>query len=304
MEPTIFHESWWLDIATEGRYSVAEVVASGRVVGRLPYTLCRKFGIIYATLPPLTYFIGPAVDTGEGSASRRHNKYHDITRELISKLPPTHFFKIKCQHGVPDVLAFQENKFHSSVQFTYEIPPGSTDEVWKNMRQKARRQIRAGQDRHVVAPLEDPPEFIRFYQKNLDAQGKKSYMALDVCGRLIEACLARGRGRIWAARDKTGALAAAVFCPWDASASYYLMTTRAPESDHTAVSAPIWESIKDAMTRGLMFDFEGVGNAGSVPFFAGFGGTVSPRYVVTRAHLPIRLFFEMRNRLRENSWFS
>jgi hypothetical protein len=33
--PTIFHEDWWLEAATGGRFEVAEVAAGGRVVGRL-----------------------------------------------------------------------------------------------------------------------------------------------------------------------------------------------------------------------------------------------------------------------------
>ena len=38
LTPTIFHESWWLDIATEGRYEVVEVTQNGEVLGRLPYS--------------------------------------------------------------------------------------------------------------------------------------------------------------------------------------------------------------------------------------------------------------------------
>ena len=37
LAPTIFHEHWWLDIATGGRYDRVEVVSNGKCVGWLPY---------------------------------------------------------------------------------------------------------------------------------------------------------------------------------------------------------------------------------------------------------------------------
>jgi len=42
--PTVFHEEWWLDAATGGRYSIAEVKAGDKTVGRLPYLVRSRFG--------------------------------------------------------------------------------------------------------------------------------------------------------------------------------------------------------------------------------------------------------------------
>ena len=42
--PTVFHEDWWLDAATDGNFSVVEVMSGGRTVGRLPFTMTSRRG--------------------------------------------------------------------------------------------------------------------------------------------------------------------------------------------------------------------------------------------------------------------
>lgn len=46
--PTIFHEHWWLDIATGGRFDIAKVTQAGKTVGWLPSIQCQsKHGALY-----------------------------------------------------------------------------------------------------------------------------------------------------------------------------------------------------------------------------------------------------------------
>jgi hypothetical protein len=106
--------------------------------------------------------------------------------------------------------------------------------------------------------------------------------------------LARDSGRIYAARQSDGTIVAAVFCAWDTSTAYYLMTTRTLASGNSAVTLLLWKAISDATARGLIFDFDGVASAGAVLFYAGFGGQVQPRYIVSKGSD----FLQMLNRLR------
>src|SRR4030088_134044 len=100
LAPTIFHESWWLDVATDHRYSVAEVSSGGKLVGKFPYLLIRRKGLSHIVMPTLTHFLGPALVEGEGSANTRFLRKFNITRELIAKLPPAIAYEIKCHAGV------------------------------------------------------------------------------------------------------------------------------------------------------------------------------------------------------------
>jgi hypothetical protein len=139
--------------------------------------------------------------------------------------------------------------------------------------------IRRAQEQYEVVPLDDPGAFIDFYAHNLQ---QKSYLDLSVCGKIIESCLTRQRGRILAARSRNGDLVAANFCAWDARSSYYLMSTRANNAGNGAGSLLVWKAILDATSRELMFDMDGLASEGGILFFAGFGAEVRPRYVAER----------------------
>jgi hypothetical protein len=303
LTPTIFHEDWWLDAATDGAYKVAEVSTGGSVVGRLPYCLGRKLGLKWGALPALTHFLGPAVDEGEGGINRRFIRRLEITRDLIRQLPDAHFLRIKCHRAVREVIAFQEQKFRTSVQFTYEVHPAAKDTLWSNFRHERRRVILKAEALLDIAPFDDPEVYLRFYLANLKEKGIKSKLNETACLRLIKASMERGRGQILAAKDKKGDLQAAIFCVWDAGAVYYLMTTRTASSDNGAVSALIWRVIQDAAQQNLIFDLDGLATPGSIMFYAGFGATVEPRYVATKMSFPVTMAREALTLLGHEQYF-
>ncbi len=292
LAPTIFHEQWWLDIATGGRYDVVEVENNGKRVGWLPYFMQNKFGLKFSIPPQMTHFLGPAVE-GADEDAQAYNRAC-ITRELIAKLPPAAIYHYKCHRDVTDVTAFQLERFATSVQFTQELPPQSEDMLWKNMRKKKRTQIRRAQDLLTLTTIEDPELFWSFYVANVEQRGLHNYYVKSDVVRCIEQCLIRDRGRVYAAWDKSDDLIASIWCVWDRACAYYFMSSRRAGAHDGAVSVLLWQAIKEANQRGLMFDFDGFSNNESVAFFAGFGGHVAPRYKATRTSALGRLVWEVR----------
>jgi len=283
LAPTIFHEEWWLDAATMGRYAIAEVSANGRTVGRLPYVLRRRFGLQGVWTPPMTYFLGPAVDEGAGSPNCRFLRKLEITRELIQKLPQASWQCVRCHRGVTDVIAFQELAFRTYVQFTNELEPRPAKNLWSQLRNKTRNVIRRAQEQFDVVECLDIDEFIYSYVKNLDARRVQNTLDLSACRRLLQAAQERSRGRIVTARNAKNEMVAANFCAWDAGASFYIACTRNAAAGNGATSLLLWDSIQHAARRNLIFDFAGIGNRGSILHYAGFGAAIAPRYVAVRA---------------------
>jgi Acetyltransferase (GNAT) domain len=300
LTPTIFHEDWWLTAATNGAYEVVETSLGDKVVGRLPYFRKKFYGMNWGALPALTHFLGPAVDEGPGSINTRFIRRLEITRELILKLPPASFTRIKCHRGVPDVIPFQEQKWRTNVQFTWEVEPAPEETLFMNLRNKPRNAIR----RAEFFQLDDPNEFIRFYSANLAAKGIKSNIDLDAALRIITAALSRSRGQMMVAKAKVdGALHAATFYAWDSHSLYYLMSTRNENGHSGAMAALVWHAIRDAAARKLVFDFDGLATPGSIMFYAGFGGSVQPRYVATRMTIPVRIANAVRGLMDKEQFF-
>ncbi len=303
LAPTIFHEAWWLDIATGGRYEMAEVRSGGKRLGWLPYFLQRQFGLKFSIPPRMTHFLGPAVDAGGGGMEAEAHQRACVTRELLAKLPPATLYHYKCGRNIGDAVAFQLENFATSVQFTQELMPLPADMLWRNMRKKKRSQIRRAQEVLAVSGLDDLELFWRFYVENLERRGLRNYYVRNDILRGLEQSLSRQRGQIYAARDRAGALAAAIWCIWDSACAYYFMSSRTARAHDGAVSLLLWEAIKDAAQRGLIFDFDGFSNHESVAFFGGFGGSFQPRYRATRTSTFGRLIWEVKELRRANRFF-
>jgi hypothetical protein len=303
LTPTIFHETWWLETATGGRYGKVESSEDGHVVGRMPYFLDRRLGMTLSLMPPLTHFLGPAVDDGKGSVNTRFLRRLAITRDLIQSLPRVAYFSQKLHRGVSDVLAFQSEGYDSSVQFTHEIAPQTEAAIWNGLRHKTRNKVRNAENDFVIDIIDDPDQFIRFYADNLTARHMESDINLPICRALIAGSLARDCGRIYAARRRDGSLAAAAFCAWDQRSAYYLMSTRAPDSGNNIATLLLWSAIKDATGKGLIFDFDGVPSAGAVVFYASFGAAIQPRYIVSTSGKFLRVANTLRLTVVKRSKF-
>ena len=286
--PTVFHNRWWLEAATGGDYEETEVRSEGRIVARFPYVIQRRYGgHRLCTMPELTHFLGPAIDTGRSSAANRGLKQFQITRELLAKIAPASGFYHKLHRGISDTLAFEEAGCTTMVQFTYEIAPQPESHTWHGMRDKTRNVIRRAQERWQVVTIDDPDAFSAIYETNLRRRGLVNHQRRipAVCA----ATLAHNQGHVLAVVDGNGAAQGAIFVAWDHQSAYYLLATRAPKSDNGVMSLLVWHAIQDAAARGLIFDFDGLGTAGSRLFYAGFGGRIVPRYIVSRYSLSHRL---------------
>jgi hypothetical protein len=68
---------------------------------------------------------------------------------------------------------------------------------------------------------------------------------------------------------------------WDQDVEYYYLSTRRLGSLNGATSLLIWNALLHASMNGLIFDMDGL-SIGNRLLVTGFGGTISPRYVVWR----------------------
>ncbi len=300
--PTIFHQRWWLDTVTGGDYREAVVNSGGARVGWFPYVL-QKVAIGHALcgMPVLTHFLGPGIDDGRGAACNRILRRAEITRELLSQLPPTSGFWQVMHRGTSDTLAYQEMGFTTAVRFTFDVMPAAAPAMWRNMRDKTRNVIRRAQEQLRVVEWRDAGAFAAHYTDNRERAGVHSHYSRALIERVSQAAISRGQGRILAAEAADGTPMAAILYVWDSQAAYYLMTTRRPDAHNGAVSLLLWDAMQDVAGRGLVFDFEGVVTSGSSLFFTGFGGVVSPRYVVSRFSFGHRLAGRVANPFRRRA---
>jgi hypothetical protein len=287
--PTIFHEPWWLESATQGRCEQVEIALGGVIVGRLPYIKFRENGLSSIGMPTLTHFLGPAIDYGSGNSTTRQLRGLSIVSDLLAALPSVSGgVWIKLHAGITDTIAFQEAGFRTDVQFTTEIAPDAEEALWSRMRDKTRNVIRRAQERFTIAAESDPERFLAFYLDNLRHRGLKNTYHMPSVEAVIAECIRLDRGKIRVALDEGGAYNSAIFTVWDRRAQYYLMSTRSHDAGNGATSMLLWDAIKSAAENNLVFDFDGARHSADAKFFAGFGGAFRPRYWVWKSSLASR----------------
>jgi hypothetical protein len=296
---TIFHEPWWLAAASDGAYEETIYTAGNKVIGRLPYLRQRKIGWQTAlVMPAMTHVLGPSLslDVNASDQSRSLRRF-TICAALIEQLPPAGHIWFALNRHETDSLAFEAAGFSTAVDFTLDIAPNTPEALWRGMRDKTRNVIRRAQERLAVQPIDSPALFLDFYEENLRKRALRNRFDRRIRGNLMAECLERGRGRILFALDAKGDPQAAIFTAWDHEAEYYLMSTRAPESGNGAISLLIWTALQKAAACGRIFDLDGIDSRTNHMLLTGFGGTVRPRYLVSRTSTTFQVAQSVKSRI-------
>ena len=280
----LFHEPWWLDAVTGGQYHEAQVSRGGQIVGRLPYILTRQSGFVVSRLPPFTHVLGPVVHPGAGKPQTVLLRRMSIIRELLDQLPKVTYFKQALGLSLADGLAFQHHGFEVAPQYTFQIDGReSLSELWSDVHSKTRQHIRRAEEKFTVVSLQDPKAFTDFYADNVRRAGLRSFIDFTTFPAMFLAAHQRGCGEILCANWPDGKPAAMVVLVWGGGRMYYLMSTRARDKgDNGSINLLIWEGVKRAHERGLVFDLDGVTTSGTSRFLSGFGGQFAMRLIVQR----------------------
>jgi hypothetical protein len=283
MAYSIFHEPWWLDIVTDGRWKTARVMHGNVLLGEMPYYLARKGMWQVSRLPPLTRTLGPVImPMGLEPAHELRHRLR-VTSQLIEQLPHVSSFFQVFDYRLQDALAFASRGFTISARYTFQIAPDSLPtELWARMNCKTRNVIRSGLDALTVAPLDKANEFLNFYERNLSLRSRQNAYGSATMQALVHAFIERGAGCLLGAYESGSRLAGAIGVVWDRDTAYFLLSTRAPSSHNGAVSLLLWTAIRNALSRHLTFDFDGFSCVSTFNFLNGFGGSITQRLGVER----------------------
>jgi hypothetical protein len=282
---SIFHEPWWLDIATDGQWGEARVEQDGSVLGRLPYPCARFYGLRIATMPRLIPALGPAIAALPGKAATTLRRRLDIINALIDQLPEFAYFEQVFDPRVNDAAGFVFRGFIAGTCDCFRIPQGyGPQDVWSRMETGRQQEILDAAGEFRSGPVDDVEELFR-----LDRAVVRGGNAAERLRSLSRVIGERGVGVILGARDRVGTLRAAIVLVWDSVAAYRLIGVRGANVPDAAESMLLWEAMQIVLPQGRAFDLGAVGSPASLRFLAGFGDYLTPRVGVHRASRQYRL---------------
>jgi lipid II:glycine glycyltransferase (peptidoglycan interpeptide bridge formation enzyme) len=279
----VFQQQWWLDAVTGGQFGEVTVKADNTVVGWLPYFARRRWGFDVSPMPFLTHTLGPVITPGTGNAVNEFLRYNSITRQLLEKLPKLDHFRQVLPPGDSSALGFIEYGCHVRVQFTFIADCSDLDGAWTSMRDKTRNLIRRAEEQNPVDAAGDLDEFLRFYADNCRTRGKVNHYDDPRTRIALSQAQARDQCRIYLYRNRaTRAVDAGIVVVWDSRYMYFLLSARRADAHSGAVSLLLWHAMREAQSRGIAMDFDGVISTGTYRFLSGFGGRLAHRHVAEK----------------------
>jgi hypothetical protein len=275
---SIFHEPWWLDIATGGNWQKASVMHGNQLLGEMPYCITRKGMWRVCRLPPLTRTLGPVIASLASDPAHQFRHELRVMSQMIEQLPEVdNFFQVFDYH-VHDAIAFALHGFTVTARYTFQISPQhNAAALWARMDPRTRNVIRSAERVLKVATIDDPAAFLSFYEANLESQARHNAYGSAAMGELVRAFVERAAGRLLGAYTSDGRLAGAIGLVWDQQTMYFLLSTRARGSHNGTMSFLLWSAIQDSINRRLTFDFDGFSGPATFSFLNGFGGSLTQR---------------------------
>jgi len=182
---SLFHEYWWLEAATAGRFLEVRVRHGDHLAGRLPFCVVKRNGLRHLCMPDFTHVLGPLVNSGDGKQQTRMMNRLSTVESLIKRLPPFDSFNIVTDASLDDGLtavdglAFQSHGFRVGYQFTFHLDCRADLKILQaGMESRVRQNIRRAEERFAVETVDDPHRFISFYLDNLRKANRNSYCHL------------------------------------------------------------------------------------------------------------------------------
>lgn len=266
-QSSIFCQPWYLDAVADGAWRLLTLGGDhGELEAAWPVVIEQRDDRPHVVVPPMTQKLGMILRPsggGENYAEQLagdHELIHRLLQELYKLCPDLASFNHSFHENFPSHLPFQEEGFEQTTRYTYLLHDlQDPDRLWQEMRPRARAAIRKARKAglEIVSDI-DFETFLTLNDLTFKRQGLTPPVPHDVLRRLDRACGERGCRRIFAARDRSGRLHAAVYIAWDNGTAYQLMLGSDPElRSANGPTLAIWHAIRFAAEVADTYDFEG-----------------------------------------------
>ncbi|MBK8349308.1 MAG: hypothetical protein IPL08_17475 [Saprospiraceae bacterium] len=120
----IYFQKWWLDLAYgEENWTYITVSNSdGFIIGLLPLSIKKKWGIKIITMAKDTHYGGPFIIFDKDRKPDSHLSYaHDIIERLLDQIPNVSFIYFQLYTSFSSVLPFYWKKYKLGFSYTYQL---------------------------------------------------------------------------------------------------------------------------------------------------------------------------------------
>lgn len=271
--------NWWNEVV-KTNWELAMVTKGDQVQAVWPYYL-RKKGPWKVIAPAyFTPYAGPwLIYPGGQKPSSRVSYENKLYQALIEQLPKVAEIEQQMPLNLTNGLPFLWNGFQESVGYTYLLDLSLSEaELWSNLRENIRRQIKKAEKTTKVGKTDDSALIEKRFKATFKQQGNAYPIGDDqFIARMLTFMEKNKMGEALTASSADEAHTVLVSLR-DAQSAYYLLgAADARYKNSGAMSLLMWKSILAAKEAGCMiYNFEGSVIPSIEKFIRGFGGELCP----------------------------
>ena len=258
----LFFQPWWLDAACGPDHWYPLCHPTEALIW--PVFLRQKGPFRYLTMPPLTPRLGtcPPQLPSDADWTELRRLFPGLIyclQHFSTEIPPK-----RAENGV------LTPRHHYSIERT-----GDTGILWDNTHTLARRHIRKSEQLLTLQPNADPDQLYALMQRSLARHGVSHLLSPARFRLMVEASLTAGQGAVWAAKDDSGQIHAAIWLVWDHQSVYYLAGGLDDRIRQVGASRwLLWKGME--LAQGRRFDFGGGMSPSVGQVYASLGGQITP----------------------------
>ena len=276
---SIFHESWWVEIVSNGQWGE---VSYDSKFGKVKFCYAtrvrgRFFREIYT--PPLTPYSGIYFELNQPiDQTTKFKLLAEAVPELVGQLPKYFRLKINCLPQFDWWSPLYWQGFGQHTRYTSILQDiGDHETIWQGFSSTLKRNIKKAEKQLQIEFASNAELLYGLFKATLENQGRSPGYPFQTLRRVFDELVRRGQGRILIARDQAGRPHAGLLLVWDTHTAYYLVGGSDPSLRQSgAMPLVMWTAIREASTKVGTFDFEGSMQKGIDRFVRSFGALPVP----------------------------
>jgi hypothetical protein len=284
---SIYSKSFYLD-SIGCSYSIGVVEDDNRIIGGI---VLAKNEVNVFSNPLFVKFLGILYGPVTGRLMGYQSQTYKIDKEIISQLRGWNVWSYCFHPCYNNWLNFYWNGYKQTTRYTYQIDFSKTPDFRTNYGEKAKSPLRAARKADLVIDDIDAVAFAEVNKKTYTAKsGRQPYgkkKLVNLLNRLSEQkCLC-----MKLVKDRRGNIHSVAAIVYDRrSANLILNGTDPAYRQFGGNSFLIDYMIEFASKKCGIFDFEGSMHERIEKFYHGFGGELTPYYLIYKANLPTLLY--------------
>lgn len=281
----LFLRYYYLD-AVNANWDVFLYEKNNKIIASYVYCIKSKYFLKYISMPKMTQYSGLWIDYDEVNRNeKRIALEEEVMNYFINKIEMLNI--VYCFQSfspqIKNYLPFYWKNYNETIKYTFVINEKEEEKIWNNMTSTLKNEIKKASKEAKLFYDCDSDLFYKYLCKTYERQNKNPSLSKEEFMNFDKIMREKKCVQIIGAKDINENIHSICYFVYDEKKVYYLMSANDYNFRKSNFnSLLVWEGIKFAIRKNLMFDFEGSMNKSINSFMRKFGGELNIYHCISK----------------------